>query len=411
MFSWYTIHNGYSGAVNLGLTSIRYRFTPCGVLGENGPGFGTCSQFYSVSESRLAQDDVLVESDDQHYTHAQRFRVPRFGLYNITAAGASGGRGVCNQERGHGNTRTVQVELYHNLEVLVLVGQRGASLCDLEPDIPSCGVTDVSVCNDTWLSYIGEEGVGIGGGGGGGASVVRAYSVSGFNPDPIVIGGGGGGSSALLCYDVVEKLGASVVGVSPVQAYRHYINADGGSSSTESIPGGRNSTHLAGMGGGYRNSDHQLDVDGGSLSDAGEFAVGGLHCDASGLRLNGTFGGFGGGGGGCGGGGGGGGYVGGRAEGQGMLIPGGGGTSYTGAPQRTSFKTIRFISDVLNEEFEDGYVDIVQADCECIFKCTVYHQQDAFECTCPENYLLAGDGIDCYLGKCYVANSVILHPP
>lgn len=338
-----------------------------------------------------------MESFDQQYQHAQRFKVPRFGLYNITAAGASGGRGVCNREKGYGTARTVQVELYLNLNLLVLVGQRGASFCDVEPDIPPCAET--SSCDVTWQGYTEERGTVIGGGGGGGASMVRAYSLRGFDHDPIVIGGGGGGSSALLYYDVVEELGVNMVGLPSALAYQHYINADGVGSEVSSAAGLRNSTEAAGMGGGYGRNENPLDVDGGSLRDAREFAVGGLYCSMAELELNGTFGGFGGGGGGCSGGGGGGGYVGGRVAGQGMLIPGSGGSSYTGAPFRTSFKTIHFIRDFMNTEFEDGYVDIVHADCECIFKCVIYHEQDAFECTCPGNSLIAGDGSDCYFGE------------
>lgn len=147
--------------LNIDLTDIRYRFTPCGVLGRNGPEFSTCSEFYSAERSRLAQEGVLMESFDLQYQHAQRFKVPRFGLYNVTTAGASGGRGVCNRERGYGTARSVQVELYLNLNLLVLVGQRGASFCDIEPGIPPCA--ESSSCDVTWQDYI-EEGalVGVG---------------------------------------------------------------------------------------------------------------------------------------------------------------------------------------------------------------------------------------------------------
>lgn len=337
--------------------------------------------------------------------------VPRFGLYNITAAGASGGRGVCNVERGYGTARTVQVELYLNLKLLVLVGQRGSSFCDVEPDFAPCGVAEALFCDDMWQSYIEQETLDgetvadfIGGGGGGGASMVRAYSQGVFDRDPIIIGGGGGGASALLQYTVVNELGINVTEFqSPVLAYRHYINADSRAPSNGNSLGARNSTDRAGTGGGYGTNKEQLDVDGGSLSDARNFALGGSYCSVAELEVNNTFddagGGFGGGGGGCGGGGGGGGYLGGRVAGEGRLVPGNGGTSYTGSPSKTSFKAIRFVGDVLNTQFDDGYVDIVHADCECVFKCTVYDKQDAFQCTCPGNSLLADDDSDCYFGE------------
>lgn len=387
----------------LDLTDIRYRFTPCGVTGRKGPVFGTCSEYYSRRGSRIARNNVLLPVG-QEYDRAQRFMVPRFGLYNITAAGASGGRGVCNTERGYGAARTVQVELYPNLRLLVLVGQRGSSFCDMAPDIALCGAGEVT-CEDLWHSYAEQETMDmtdlVGGGGGGGASMVRAYSPWEFDRDPIVIGGGGGGSSALLQYDVVNGLGMNVTEFrSSVLAYRNYINADGRVPVNGNSIVASNSSDRAGTGGGYGTNQRQLDVDGGSLVDTGDFAVGGLYCSVAELEVSNTLGGFGGGGGGCGGGGGGGGYLGGRVAGEGRLVPGSGGTSYTGSPFKTSFKAIRFVGDALNMQFEDGYVDIVHADCKCVFKCTVYQEQDAFECTCPGNSVLADDDSDCYFGEC-----------
>jgi hypothetical protein len=388
--------------VHIDITDIRYRFTPCGVAGRNGPAYGTCSEFYSREGSRQAQEGMLVEPETGQYRHAQIFRVPRFGLYNVTAAGASGGRGVCNGERGYGTARTVQVELYFNLTLLVLVGQHGASFCDVEPGSSPCNVAESSSCNDTWHSYIGEHGGGsalVGGGGGGGASLLRAFTPRGFDDDPIVVGGGGGGSSALLYHGVIEELGVDTTGLSPAPAYQRYINADGVGGEEEPPGWMRNSTITAGVGGGYGRGGGQLDTDGGRLDDPVEFAVGGHPCGMADREMNGTFGGFGGGGGGCAGGGGGGGYMGGRVAGLGPLIPGSGGTSFSGSPLGTSFKSILFMSDFLNTHFEDGYVDIVHADCECIYRCIVYSEQDMFECTCPGESTLAADDSDCYFGE------------
>jgi hypothetical protein len=45
----------------------------------------------------------------------------------------------------------------------------------------------------------------------------------------------------------------------------------------------------------------------------------------------------------------------------------------------------------------DGYVDIVAADCGCVYGCLVHERQDQFECLCPSSTLLAPDLNDCYL--------------
>lgn len=352
------------------------------------------------------------------YKSAQRFNVSRIGLYNITAAGAAGGRGVCNTERGYGIARTVQVELYPTLELLVLVGQQGLGFCDFKPASLPCNskpvnLSDVPACEERWSNctrkFYGEKSVLdlLGGGGGGGASMVRAHSVRGFDSDPIVIGAGGGGSAALLQYDVVNDLGVNMEGsqVSPVMSYRYFIN--GKSEDTGFDDSGRNSTGLnaAGTGGGYQENSaiQRLDIDGGFLASRDEFGLGGLHCDG---LVNVSAGGFGGGGGGCAGGGGGGGYTGGSVLSEGRYIPGGGGASYTGSSFRTSFKVINFVADTLNTNL-GGYVDVVHADCECVFKCEVYHEEDMFECTCPSGSYIAQDDRDCYDGKLYVDPSIV----
>lgn len=382
--------------------------------------YPTCAQYYSDRGSRIAQG-VLLTSVGWQYERAQRFKVPRFGLYNITAAGASGGRGVCNPERGRGVARTVQVELYPQLELLILVGQQGSSFCDVAPDSTPCSLsnlTDTLACSALWHSYIEQtfhgEGVAnvVGGGGGGGASMVRAYNVKGFDPGPIVIGAGGGGTSALLRYDVVNDLGIYSMG-SPLRTYQYYINGDGIVASRWDSVAVSNFTYAAGTGGGYSESvGERLDVDGGSLAGVRDFAVGGSHCNHSIHMVNGVFGGgggacagggFGGGGGACAGGGGGGGYLGGTVLSEGRFIPGSGGTSYTGASLGTSFKVITYIKDTLSTQSSDGYVDIVDADCECVFKCEVYHDEDAFQCTCPDGTSLAADDTDCYFGKVLIS--------
>lgn len=361
---------------------------------------------------------VLLSPVGLEYENAQRFSVPpRLGLYNITAAGASGGRGVCNAERGYGIARTVQVELYINLELLILVGQQGSSFCDAEPNSLPCQYEYSSLaCNDMWSGYVGDTFGNesmlnvLGGSGGGGASMVRAYSKRSVDPDPIVIGAGGGGASASLQYDIVNELGINVMELPSNLSYQYYINADCGvaCNSQYYFELSNLTIYRAGIGGGYDITDmvNLQDMDGGYLSSRNDFAVGGLHC----VPMNGSIGGFGGGGGGCAGGGGGGGYVGGNVLSEGRFVPGGGGISYTGNPFKTSFKRIHYIGDTLNRQL-DGYVDIVHADCECIFKCEVYEENDAFECTCPRNSLLAPDSNDCYYGNLFgfIIAIIIIH--
>ena len=354
------------------------------------------------------------------------FNVSRVGLYNITAAGAAGGRGVCNLERGYGMARQVQVELYTGLKMLVLVGQQGSGYCDFEPASLLClnrpvSLPDVSECEGRLSVYLEENynstsisdmfGISdvFGGGGGGGASLVRVYSSRGFDADPVVVGAGGGGSSALLNYDIVEDLGVAVEGVSSVVAYRQFLNGKPGLRGNGG-PGVRNSSSVdsAGAGGGYLvdRSMIRLDVDGGFLGSKSTLAAaGGVHC--SGL-VNVSAGGYGGGGGGCAGGGGGGGYTGGDVLSTGRLIPGEGGTTYQGSPFRTSFKVISYVSDTLSTKL-DGYVDVVHADCECVFKCEVYREEDMFECTCPGSTSLAPDDNDCYEGKLSPSLSVMVN--
>lgn len=376
------------------------------MTGRSGPTHETCIDYYNSINSRLSQG-FLLPAVEMDYEYAQRFDVPRFGLYNITAAGASGGSGVCNMEVGHGIARKVQVELYPKLELLVIVGQRGLSFCDLEPNSLPCidQSSSTSTCSDRWCSYIqdsfeNESRIDVfGGGGGGGASMVRASSVQGVDPDPIVIGAGGGGASALLGYEVENSSMQSAL------SYRNHINASSGFIGiNDGNLGTRYSDayNTAGAGGGYHknNAITKLDIDGGYLGNVEEFAIGGIHCAnvLHGVLVNGTDGGFGGGGGGCAGGGGGGGYTGGSILGVGKFVPGGGGISYTGSAFETSFKVINFLTDISNIQL-DGYVDIVHADCECIFKCEVYNAEDMFECICPGDTLLAPDGSDCYTGE------------
>ena len=107
-------------------------------------------------------------------------------------------------------------------------------------------------------------------------------------------------------------------------------------------------------------------------------------------------GGFGGGGGECGGGGGGGGYTGGAVLDYDNDIPGGGGHSVY-----VQYPSLLIHSESVEYSFndDDGYVEIVPANCNCSGTCAVNETEDTFECFCPDNTTLAQDGFDCYYGK------------
>lgn len=399
------------------LASIRYRFSPCNTTGRTGPSYESCSDYYSRKSSRLDKNPFTYPQPAKSlFENAQVFNVSRVGLYNITVAGAAGGVGVCNFERGFGLARQVQVELYPGIKLLIVVGQRGLGFCDLQPTSSQClnrpvNLSQVATCEERWFKYANESVLAmVGGGGGGGASMVRSFSKREFDIDPIAVGAGGGGSPAVLQYEVVDDLGVAVDGLSAEEAYRRFMNAKskGSGSKQSGGPGLRNSSgsDVAGVGGGYLSTGavERLDVDGGFLNlTSSDFAVGGVHC---GGLPDASAGGFGGGGGGCGGGGGGGGFTGGDLLGEGSTVPGGGGVSYTGSSFLTSFKLIKFVGDTLNTQ-QDGYVDIINADCECVFQCEVYHEEDKFQCVCPSGTYIAPDSSDCYEGKS--VNNQLLH--
>lgn len=378
------------------------------MTGRYGPSYQACINHYKSINSRLSQDTLVSSFTGEtslDYEGSQRFIVSRLGLYNITAYGASGGRGVCNIERGYGRAQKVQVELYPELELLILVGQRGLDYCDVESEYSRCTNLSSSLpeCNTAWYNYLqsrfNNESVSdvLGGGGGGGASMVRAYnSIRGYDLDPIVIAAGGGGTSAFLQYDI-----DSTTEISDTESYRSFINASSGCTDNNAESRGVDSINVAGAGGGYLslNTIERLDVDGSDLSTKYNFSTGGLTCvdmiDSVPISIG--VGGFGGGGGACAGGGAGGGYIGGSILGEGKFVPGGGGFSCTDDSYSTSFKLIEYIEDIPNIQL-DGFVDIIDADCECVFKCDIFTVEDQFQCTCPDDTMLAPDRSDCFIG-------------
>ena len=371
----------------------------------------------------------------------QLFNVPTTGLYNFTVAGASGGRGVCNPVRGRGVVVSFQSALNDAHQLLILVGQKGGSPCD-EPstlsDLDFCQNqtltnNDTLECTEEWFKFVhasySNYTDAIGGGGGGGASVVWPVIGNAFNTlTPIVVAGGGGGSSAVLgeqeamriCQNMginctERDLSSDAVLSELYQDYtdgRFTLPNDFSVSVQDGTSGTRmNDTVVAGAGGGW-NVQRPSDVDGEILNtiilEDNVTARGGFDCTANDAELNlpwsDASGGFGGGGGGCGGGGGGGGFFGGDVLGAGSDIPGRGGSSQVFV--RNLIRTDPEFE--FSDESEDGFIEILPADCNCVHDCMLYEEDDEFECLCPDGTTLAPDGSDCYKRK-YLTNHISPH--
>ena len=283
---------------------------------------------------------------------------------------------------------------------------------------PPATSTDAATCNETWYNFTRDFDrsfyEAFGGGAGGGGSLVRARrkDTKEFDSFPIAIVGGGGGTSSVLDYDASEATSASTTFLPiKVLSYRTFVNGKssrysaGATFLERGVRGSRGSSSntVAGAGGGYRVGFFQLiNEDGTALDSAQDFAEGGLDCTeafiAAGhdIPYSGVYGGFGGGGGACGGGGGGGGYTGGAILDAGLTIPGGGGYSYVGDDFGTSFCVHEVDGGRLSEGRDDGFVEIILANCGCVHKCLVNSTDDTFECLCPNNTVLAPDLSDCF---------------
>ena len=370
-----------------------------------------CMDNYTKDQSPLIRDKVLFGFGPNTYEGAQGFKVPRSGLYNITVAGAAGGIGVCNFEYGRGLVVRLQANLFTEFDLLVLVGQRGVSPCDINPSHELCESPPTTVeqsmeCGAQWNDDF------TGGAGGGGASMLwQRNATSGeFWDAPFVVAGGGGGSSAILDYDIVELLNLTDCENDSELCYQELLNAKSERRNPElhDPPGFQGFRYpfgnLSGVGGGFSGEPDKLDEQGDSLRDDEEFAKGGFDCiRGTGVYINGEFeevyGGFGGGGGGCREGGGGGGYTGGDVLFYGNNVPGGGG-----------YSTIYYGEmDIPDGDFSlndgDGYVEIVPADCGCVYECAVSGEE--FECLCPGETQLAPDQSDCYRGEVLIQGTFL----
>ena len=350
-------------------------------------------------------------------------------MYNVTIAGAAGGRGLCNSEHGRGLVQHTFTSLNTSLVRLILVGQSGLGPCETgEPDPghmlcqnPPQNFEESFDCDEAyiqWLNTLPSDALRTflfsGGAGGGGASFIGIRDSRPF-ADVIVLGisGGGGGSSSILNYSVIIDLlpQLSNFNVNDSALYLHHLDA---SPFTENAlldhPDGvrgykvESDVVTAGAGGGFFGSVGYptSQEDGKTIGLAEDFAIGGTHCarnDLSNipLQLREADGGFGGGGGGCGGGGGGGGFTGGSVIGDTLITPGGGGYSLNAGICNT---TCNVPSDSFSYNTEgDGYVDIVAADCGCVYECVVYEEEDQFECLCPNDTQPAPDLSDCYYSE------------
>ena len=412
------------------LSEIGYHFTPCGLSGRTGPSYEDCVQYYTSIGSPIIRDDVLTDTHSTDFSGSQSFRPPRDTLWNVTIAGAAGGRGLCNIEHGYGLVQYLtNIRIITEFDYLILAGAKGLGPCDTaEPDPghmlcynPPDTQVKANTCNENftqWVNGLMSDNNIVelfsGGAGGGGASYMgyRVNQSATRIPVDYVLGisGGGGGSSLVLYYPIIRELLAQFNDSRTDEAiYSEFVNAKPTPNDTvtgfhRGERGFRVEFELfqAGAGGGF--SEFPVlkisPEDGRAIGMAKDFAEGGTHCAKSVFsvpaQLHEAVGGFGGGGGGCGEGGGGGGYTGGAVIGVTIDTPGGGGFSYNALTNSNEV----FPGYTFNDG--DGYVDIVAADCGCVYECVVYEEEDQFECLCPNDTQLAPDLSDCYNSECWL---------
>ena len=402
------------------LATIRYHLTTCGSSGRLGPTSDQqCIDYHRNQDTSIARDRLILQQPESPFFRgAQLIKLPRSTVYNLTIAGASGGRGLCSPVYGRGVIIKAQMMIDVSFKMLVLVGQRGKGPCEfLEPPNDSVCLLlthdNATQCNETWWNYLHSiagysDGLDVyqhaGGGGGGGGSMIRLENEEGLQVFPFLMAGGGGGGAAVLDTNSIDTIDFTYTeNASQSEIYREFI--DGKREIFDPVLSERQNQRgfvapsltddrTAGAGGGYVSGiDDGKRVDGSQFVFEDAFGEGGTDCGTSSLVPT-TFtpevGGFGAGGGGCGGGGGGGGQTGGAIVGSGNLIPGGGGYSFI-----QNVSNLKMIGYDWNEN-GDGYVDIVATDCGCVGECVVYEEEYQFECLCPNNTQLAPDLSDCY---------------
>ena len=304
----------------------------------------------------------------------------RSGWYNLTVAGAAGGRGPCNLYYGRGAVLKVTAYLTAGQDAAILVGQKGTGHCSVNSSYKSCKEVPMNANeSENCFGVSEEENLLSGtGGGGGGASLVVLLNETKLAGLPLVISGGGGGSGWPL-YRV------------PATEFSNESLMSGSGKNGEVTGCDIFCIFRPGVGSGWNgNPSSLMSVDGHSFIMGDDFAEGGIPC-CSGFEAD---GGFGGGGGGCiFGGGGGGGYTGGSVLGDLSGAPGESGTSFMA--NSSSGKKVILLDFHTNSD--TSFVEIVPVDCGCTGSCMMY-ESDQFECVCPENSVLAPDQSDCYNG-------------
>ena len=335
----------------------------------------------------------------------------RSGWYNLTVAGAAGGRGLCSLYYGRGAVLKVTAYLTAGQDAVILVGQKGAGPCDVDPSHELClnppvNVVESENCSRVWESKTAELFAHFSGGGaGGGASaVVLLRNDTELEDPPLVMSGGGAGTGAMyshrfftVFYNATENLSEAIQIGLDGKELTYYVMYNTGESGEVYIcddfgcVDSDKPTFRPGVGGGWKSraSMTYWSFDGGSFTDL-EPASGGHQCTTGPFEE--VNGGFGGGGGGCSGGGGGGGYTGGAAVRDTPLGCGEGGFSFVA--NSSSGKEVVLLDSYTNDDAH-GFVEIVPVDCGCTGSCVVY-ESDQFECVCPENSVLAQDQSDCY---------------
>ena len=372
------------------LSSVTIFFTTCGSVGRSGPSYEECIEYYSENSPNMLP--YLERSETRG---VQLFTVPRTGIYDVSIAGASGGRGVCSTTYGLGYAFTKRYLLPQGVPFEVIVGQRGLSGCRGSATFEYCSspLNTTALIDECVAAYQNLSTVDLdGGGGGGGASLFRLYS---SNPErfyPIAVAGGGGGGASF------ENNSFS----SYFKSNNYSIDASKPSDMNVSFSGGVVGSIAPGVGAGYFDDvGSRTTSSGDALSltfpvrpngpEGGTDVCHIVHFDS----FLPSQGGYGGGGAGCGGGGGGGGYNGGRVVinigitqlQDELQAPGEGGTAFVN-PVGSYFTELP-----LNDG--DGYVMLVPSDCDCTGSC-IFYENDTFECTCPNNTYLAPDEFDCF---------------
>ena len=297
------------------------------------------------------------------------------------------------------------VQLDNGRDALVMVGQRGMDACDTNLldhmlcTSPPQNFSSALECNKDlkeWANSLSNDQISrfTGGGAGGGASYVgtRKPFLPSFD-EIVAISGGGGGSSTSLYYSFRDGFNLSTP-----QLYQDYVDAKETEFIYPIFRGTRGDRLLAefvtaGSGGGYSESVFVtrgiISSDGRGMNMSDSFAEGGKHClgnqESIPAQYRVAVGGFGGGGGGCLEGGGGGGFTGGNVVNVTDYTPGSGGHSFS-----------RPVREFVGFNDGDGYVDIVAADCGCVYRCEVFEEEDQFQCLCPNYTTLAPDLSDCF---------------